>query len=77
MSTTRIGRLTAALLLIAALAVAVVALSACGSGSGTAASSSPSAAAAGPITVTDDSGAQAALDTPADVPVPGRPSRWA
>ena len=66
MTTTRIGRLTAALLLIAVLAVAVVALSACGSGSGTAASSSPSAAAAaGPITVTDDSGAQVTLDKPA------------
>ncbi len=65
MTTTRIGRLTAALLLIAVLAVAVVALSACGSGSGTAASSSPSAAAAGPITVTDDSGAQVTLDQPA------------
>jgi iron complex transport system substrate-binding protein len=62
MSTTRIGRLTAALLLIAVLAVGVVALSACGSGDDTAASSSPSAAAAGPITVTDDSGAQVTLD---------------
>ncbi len=62
MSTTRIGRLTAALLLIAVLAVGVVALSACGSGDDTAASSSPSAAAAGPITVTDDSGAEVTLD---------------
>jgi iron complex transport system substrate-binding protein len=65
MSTTRTGRLAAALLLIAVLALGVVALSACGSGSGTAASSSPSAAAAGPITVTDDSGAQVTLDQPA------------
>ena len=62
MTTTRIGRLTAALLLAAALAVGVIALSACGSGSDTAASSSPSAAAAGPITVTDDSGTEVTLD---------------
>ncbi len=63
MTTTRIGRLTAALLLSAALAVGVIALSACGSGSGTTASSSPSAAsAAGPITVTDDSGTEVTLD---------------
>ena len=65
MSTIRIGRLTAALLLIAILALGVVALSACGSGDDTAASSSPSAAAAGPITVTDDSGAEVTLDQPA------------
>jgi len=66
MTTTRIGRLTAALLLSATLAVGVIALSACGSGSDTTASSSPSAAsAAGPITVTDDSGAQVTLDQPA------------
>jgi iron complex transport system substrate-binding protein len=65
MSTIRIGRLTAALLLIAILAVGVVALSACGSGSDDAASSSPSPAAAGPITVTDDSGAEVTLDQPA------------
>ena len=64
MSTIRIGRLTAALLLIAILAAGVVALSACGSGDD-AASSSPSAAAAGPITVTDDSGAEVTLDQPA------------
>ena len=62
MTTTRIGRLTAALLLSATLAVGVVALSACGSGSDTTASSSPSAAAAGPITVTDDSGTEVTLD---------------
>ncbi len=62
MSTTRIGRLTAALLLIAILAGGVVALSACGSSSGSTASSSPSAAAAGPITVTDDSGTEVTLD---------------
>jgi iron complex transport system substrate-binding protein len=66
MSTTRIGRLTAALLLLSVtLAVGVIALSACGSGStGSTASSSPSAAAsaAGPITVTDDSGTQVTLD---------------
>ncbi len=65
MSTIRIGRLTAALLLIAVLAVGVVALSACGSGSEDTASSSPSAAAAGPITVTDDSGVEVTLDQPA------------
>ena len=65
MTTTRIGRLTAALLLIAVLAVGVVALSACGSGSDSTASSSPSAAAAGPITVTDDSGAEVTLDAAA------------
>ncbi len=65
MSTIRIGRLTAALLLIAVLALGAVALSACGSGDDTAASSSPSAAAAGPITVTDDSGAEVTLDQPA------------
>jgi iron complex transport system substrate-binding protein len=65
MSTTRIGRLTAALLLSVTLAVGVIALNACGSGStGSTASSSPSAAAsaAGPITVTDDSGTQVTLD---------------
>ena len=68
MSTTRIGRLTAALLLIAVLALGVVALSACGSGDDEAtASSSPSAAAAaGPITVTDDSGVEVTLDAPAE-----------
>jgi iron complex transport system substrate-binding protein len=65
MSPIRIGRLTAALLLIAVLALGAVALSACGSGDDTAASSSPSAAAAGPITVTDDSGAEVTLDQPA------------
>jgi len=65
MSTTRIGRLTAALLLSVTLAVGVIALNACGSGStGSTASSYPSAAAsaAGPITVTDDSGTQVTLD---------------
>lgn len=66
MTTSRIGRLTAALLLIAALAVGVVALSACGSGSGDTASSSPSPAAAGPITVTDDAGVEVTLDQPAE-----------
>jgi iron complex transport system substrate-binding protein len=65
MSTTRIGRLTAALLLTAVLAVGVVVLSACGSGDDTAASSSPSAAA-GPITVTDDSGTEVTLDKAAE-----------
>ncbi len=67
MSIIRIGRLTPALLLIAVLALGGVALSACGSGTGSTASSSPSAAAsaAGPITVTDDSGAQVTLDAPA------------
>jgi iron complex transport system substrate-binding protein len=65
MSTTRFGRLTAALLLIAVLTLGVVALSACGSSDDTAVSSSPSAAAAGPITVTDDEGSQVTLDKPA------------
>ncbi len=67
MTTTRFGRLTAALLLVAVLALGVVALSACGSSDDTSASSSPSAAAAaGPITVTDDSGAEVTLDKPAE-----------
>ena len=67
MSTTRFGRLTAALLLIAVLALGVVALSACGSDSDEpAASASPSAAAAGPITVTDDAGVEVTLDKPAE-----------
>ena len=66
MSTTRFGRLTAALLLIAMLALGVVALSACGSSDNTAASSSPSAAAAGPISVTDDSGTEVTLDQAAE-----------
>jgi iron complex transport system substrate-binding protein len=64
MSTTRFGRLTAALLLIAALALGLVA---CGSvDEQSAASSSPSAAAPGPITVTDDSGVELTLDRPAE-----------
>jgi iron complex transport system substrate-binding protein len=62
MSTTRIGRLAAALILAAVLAVGILALSACGSDSDTTASSSPSSAAAGPITVTDDSGTAVTLD---------------
>ena len=67
MTTTRFGRLTAALLLIAVLALGVVALTACGSDDDEpAASSSPSAAAAGPITVTDDSGVEVTLDAPAE-----------
>jgi len=67
MSTIRIGRLAAVLLLIAVLTVGVVALSACGSGDEeTAASSSPAATAAGPITVTDDSGIEVTLDAPAE-----------
>ena len=65
MTTTRIGRLTAALL-ISVLALGVVALSACGSSDDTAASSSPSAAAAGPITITDDAGVEVTLDQPAE-----------
>jgi iron complex transport system substrate-binding protein len=66
MSTTRFGRLTAALLLVAVLVVGVVALAACGSSSDdAAASSSPAASAAGPITVTDDSGTQVTLGKPA------------
>ncbi len=67
MSTTRFGRLTAALLLVAVLALGVVALSACGSSSEEpAASASPSAATAGPITVTDDAGVEVTLDQPAE-----------
>ena len=66
MTTTRFGRLTAALLLVAVFALGVAALSACGSSDDTAATSSPSAAAAGPITVTDDSGAEVTLDQPAE-----------
>jgi len=67
MTTIRIGRLSAALLLIAVLALGLVALSACGSGDDEAtASSSPSAAAPGPITVTDDSGVEVTLDQPAE-----------
>jgi len=69
MSTTRIGRLTAALLLVAVLALGVLALAACGSSSSSgAASSSPAASAStasGPITVTDDEGNQVTLDKPA------------
>jgi iron complex transport system substrate-binding protein len=67
MSSTRFGRFTAALLLIAVLALGVAALSACGSDSEEpAASASPSAAAVGPITVTDDSGVEVTLDAPAE-----------
>ena len=67
MPTSRFGRLTAALLLVAVLALGVVALAACGSSSDdTAASSSPSAAAAGPITVTDDAGNEVTLDKAAE-----------
>jgi iron complex transport system substrate-binding protein len=67
MTTTRLGRFTAALLLIAVFALGAAALGACGSSDDTAASSSPSAAAAaGPITVTDDSGVEVTLDTPAE-----------
>ncbi len=66
MSTSRFGRLTAALLLVAVLALGVVALAACGSSSDdTTASSSPSAAA-GPITVTDDAGNEVTLDKAAE-----------
>jgi iron complex transport system substrate-binding protein len=64
MSTTRMSRLTAVLLLVAVLALGAVAVAACGSSDDTAAAGSPSAAA-GPIAVTDDSGAQVTLDTPA------------
>lgn len=67
MSTSRTGRFSAAVLLLAVLALGVLALSACGSDTeDTAASSSPSAAAAGPITVTDDAGAEVTLDQPAE-----------
>ena len=67
MSTSRFGRLTAALLLAAVLALGVLALAACGSSSDdTTASSSPAASsAAGPITVTDDAGNEVTLDQPA------------
>jgi iron complex transport system substrate-binding protein len=67
MTTTRFGRLIAALLLVSVFAVGALALAACGSSSpGTAASSSPSAStASGPITVTDDAGNQVTLDKPA------------
>ncbi len=63
MSTTRIGRLTAAILLLAVLALGAVAVSACGSSAdAVSTSASPSAAA---ITVTDDTGATVTLDQPA------------
>jgi iron complex transport system substrate-binding protein len=58
-----IRRLSAALILIVGLAVGAIALSACGSGDASeTASASPSA---GPISVTDDSGAEVTLDAPA------------
>jgi iron complex transport system substrate-binding protein len=67
MPTSRFGRLTAALLLVAVLALGVVALAACGSSSNdTTASSSPSVSAAGPITVTDDAGNEVTLDKAAE-----------
>jgi iron complex transport system substrate-binding protein len=66
MTTTRIGRLTAALLLLAVLVLSVAALSACGSGDDTATASTSPSAAAGPITVTDDSGVEVTLDAPAE-----------
>lgn len=63
MSTTRIRRLNAAVLLLGALTMGAAALSACGSGgSSTGASASPTA---GPISVTDDSGATVTLAQPA------------
>jgi iron complex transport system substrate-binding protein len=68
MSTTRLGRLTAAVLLVAVLSLGASALAACGSSSSdTAGSSSPAAssAASGAITVTDDEGNQVTLDKPA------------
>ena len=67
MSSTRFGRLTAALLLVAAAILVTVALAACGSGStGASASASPSAASNGAVTVTDDSGTQVTLAKPAE-----------
>jgi len=63
MSTTRIRRLTAVILLLAALALGVVALSACGSGD--AAATTDASPSAGPITVSDDTGATVTLDQPA------------
>ncbi len=66
MTTTRSGRLAAALLFVAVLTLGAAALSACGSGDDTAASSSPTAAVAGPVTVTDDSGVEVTLDAPAE-----------
>jgi iron complex transport system substrate-binding protein len=62
MSTTRIRRLTAAILLAAAIALGTAALSACGSSAAGSASASPSA---GPISVTDDTGAAVTLPQPA------------
>lgn len=63
MTTIRIRRVTAAVLLTALLVLSVIALSACGAGDDTA---SPSASpSAGPITVTDDSGAEVTLAQPA------------
>lgn len=62
MSTTRIRRLTAALLLLAAIVLGATALSACGSGGTSDTSASPSA---GPISVTDGSGQTVTLAQPA------------
>lgn len=63
MTTIRIRRVTAAVLLTAVLVLSVIALSACGAGDDTA---SPSASpSAGPITVIDDSGATVTLAQPA------------
>ena len=62
MSTTRIRRFAAAVLLLAALAIGAIAVSACGSSDSTDTSASPSA---GPISVTDDTGATVTLDQPA------------
>lgn len=67
MSTLRLRRFGAALILIAALVLGALALGACGSDDGSsAASGSPSAAATGPITVTDDSGKEVTLEQPAE-----------
>ena len=62
MSTTRARRLTAALLLLAAIVLGATALSACGSGGTSDTSASPSAR---PISVTDGSGQTVTLTQPA------------
>jgi iron complex transport system substrate-binding protein len=61
---TRLRAVTAAVALTALL-LALAVLAACGSASGTSSSASPAAAATGPVTVTDDSGHQVTLATPA------------
>ena len=62
MTTTRLRRFAAAIILLAALVLGAAALSACGSAGDTTSAASPSA---GPITVTDDTGATVTLAAPA------------